>query len=101
MLVLLMPAEVRRSFINNDNLMFIIGQISYCICNFNINFSIGLEQRPNKRPVKFLKPFGSDIIDLVMWLRNFAWDLCPQALTNRSAHFGKALLHPTKTVLPF
>ena len=28
--------------------------------------------------LKFLKPFGDDIIDLVMWLRNFAWDLCPQ-----------------------
>lgn len=27
----------------------------------------------------FLKPFGDDIIDLVMWLREFAWDLCPQA----------------------
>jgi len=29
--------------------------------------------------LKFLKPFGDDIIDLVMWLRDFAWDLCPQA----------------------
>ncbi len=29
--------------------------------------------------LKFLKPFGDEIIDLVMWLRDFAWDLCPQA----------------------
>jgi hypothetical protein len=29
--------------------------------------------------LKFLKPLGDDIIDLVMWLRDFAWDLCPQA----------------------
>jgi hypothetical protein len=29
--------------------------------------------------LKFLKPFDDDIIDLVMWLRDFAWDLCPQA----------------------
>ena len=28
--------------------------------------------------LKFLKPFGEDIIDRVMWLRDFAWDLCPQ-----------------------
>lgn len=29
--------------------------------------------------LKFLKPFGNDIVDLVMWLRDFAWSLCPQA----------------------
>ena len=29
--------------------------------------------------LNFLKPFDDDIIDLVMWLRAFAWDLCPQA----------------------
>jgi hypothetical protein len=28
--------------------------------------------------LKFLKPFGEEIIDLVMWLRDFAWDLCPK-----------------------
>jgi hypothetical protein len=28
--------------------------------------------------LKFLKPFGNDIIDLVMWLREFAWELLPQ-----------------------
>lgn len=27
----------------------------------------------------FLKPFDDHIIDLVMWLRDFAWDLCPKA----------------------
>jgi len=29
--------------------------------------------------LKCLKPFGNEIIDLVMWLRDFGWDLCPQA----------------------
>ena len=29
--------------------------------------------------LKFLKPFSADIIDLAMWLRDFAWDLCPEA----------------------
>ena len=29
--------------------------------------------------IKFLKPFGKETIDLVMWLRDFAWDLCPDA----------------------
>src|SRR5438128_2731983 len=29
--------------------------------------------------LKFLKPFDDNIIDLVLWLRDFAWDLCPQA----------------------
>lgn len=27
----------------------------------------------------FLKPFGKETSDLVMWLREFAWDLCPDA----------------------
>lgn len=38
---------------------------------------MGKEQ--TKDLLKFLKPFGEDIIDLVMWVRDFAWDLCPQA----------------------
>lgn len=29
--------------------------------------------------LKFLKPFGNDITELVMWLRDFAWGLCPEA----------------------
>jgi hypothetical protein len=29
--------------------------------------------------IKFLKPFGGDIIDLVMWLRDFVWEQYPQA----------------------
>lgn len=29
--------------------------------------------------MKFLEPFGDDVTDLVMWLRDFAWDLCPKA----------------------
>jgi len=28
--------------------------------------------------LKFLKPFDDDITDLVMWLRDFIWDLYPQ-----------------------
>ena len=28
--------------------------------------------------LRFLKPFGDDITGLVMWLRDFAWGLCPQ-----------------------
>lgn len=28
--------------------------------------------------LKFLEPFGDDITALVMWLREFAWDLYPQ-----------------------
>jgi hypothetical protein len=38
---------------------------------------MGKEQ--TKDLLKFLKPFGDDITDLVMWLRDFAWDLCPKA----------------------
>jgi hypothetical protein len=29
--------------------------------------------------LRFLKPFGEDITERVMWLRDFAWDLCPEA----------------------
>jgi hypothetical protein len=29
--------------------------------------------------LKYLSPFSGETIELVMWLRNFAWDLCPQA----------------------
>ena len=29
--------------------------------------------------LEFLKPFTSEVTELVMWLRDFAWDLCPQA----------------------
>ncbi|MDQ2721465.1 MAG: hypothetical protein M3Z26_17140 [Bacteroidota bacterium] len=38
---------------------------------------MGKEQ--TKDLVKFLKTFDKEIIDVVMWLRDFAWDLCPQA----------------------
>jgi len=38
---------------------------------------MGREQ--TKDLLTFLKPFGEDITDLVMWVRDFAWDLCPQA----------------------
>lgn len=29
--------------------------------------------------ITFLRPFGSEIGDLVLWLREFVWDLYPQA----------------------
>ncbi|MEO8861999.1 MAG: hypothetical protein ABI358_11285 [Ginsengibacter sp.] len=38
---------------------------------------MGKEQ--TKDLVKFLKTFDKKIIDVHMWLRDFAWDLCPQA----------------------
>jgi len=28
--------------------------------------------------LKFIKPFGNDITELVLWLREFVWDLYPQ-----------------------
>ena len=36
---------------------------------------MGKEQ--TKQLLKFLKPFGDDITELAMWLREFAWELCP------------------------
>jgi hypothetical protein len=38
-----------------------------------------MSKEQTKDLLKFLKPFGDNIIELVMWLRDFAWDLCPQA----------------------
>ena len=38
-----------------------------------------MSKEQTKDLLKFLKPFGEDIKDLVMWLRDFAWDLCPKA----------------------
>jgi len=38
-----------------------------------------MSKEQKKELLVFLKPFGDDIIDLVMWLRDFAWDLCPKA----------------------
>ena len=32
-----------------------------------------------KELTKFLKPFDKEVIAEVMWLREYAWDLCPQA----------------------
>jgi len=29
--------------------------------------------------LKIIKPFDDNIIELILWLRDFAWDLCPQA----------------------
>jgi hypothetical protein len=38
-----------------------------------------MSKEHTKDLLQFLKPFGDEIIDLVMWLRDFAWDLCPMA----------------------
>ena len=38
-----------------------------------------MSKQQTKDLLLFLKPFSKDIVDLVMWLRAFAWDLCPQA----------------------
>ena len=37
-----------------------------------------MSKEHTKDLLKFLKPFGDDIIDLIMHLREFAWDLYPQ-----------------------
>ena len=37
---------------------------------------MGKEQ--TKDLLKFLEPFGKEITGLVMWLREFAWDLYPK-----------------------
>ena len=37
-----------------------------------------MSKEHTKDLLKFLKPFGDDIIELAMWLREFAWDLYPQ-----------------------
>jgi len=36
-----------------------------------------MSKEQTKDLLKFLKPFEADKVELVMWLRNFAWDLCP------------------------
>ncbi|MFL5764974.1 MAG: hypothetical protein ACJ77K_13605 [Bacteroidia bacterium] len=38
-----------------------------------------MSKEQTKDLLKFLKPFGKDVTDLVMWLRDFAWDVCPEA----------------------
>ena len=38
-----------------------------------------MSKEQTKDLLKFLKPFGDDITALVMWLRDFAWDVCPEA----------------------
>ena len=38
-----------------------------------------MSKEQTKDLTKFLKTFDKEIIDTVMWLRDFAWDLCPQA----------------------
>lgn len=38
-----------------------------------------MSKEQTKDLLKFLKPFDKDTISLVMWLREFAWDLYPQA----------------------
>jgi hypothetical protein len=38
-----------------------------------------LAREDTKDLLKFLKPFGAEVTDTVMWLRDFAWSLCPKA----------------------
>ena len=38
-----------------------------------------MSKEQTKDLLKFLEPFSKETIDLVMWLRDFAWDLCPKA----------------------
>ncbi len=38
-----------------------------------------MSKEQTKDLLKFLKPFDDDLIGTVMWLREFAWDLCPTA----------------------
>ena len=38
-----------------------------------------MSKEQTKDLLKFLKPFGNDITELVMWLRDFVWDQYPQA----------------------
>jgi len=38
-----------------------------------------MSKEQTKDLLKFLKPFPEETTDLVMWLRDFAWDLCPKA----------------------
>jgi len=36
-----------------------------------------MSNEQTKQLFKFLKPFDDDVTELAMWLREFAWDLCP------------------------
>ncbi len=38
-----------------------------------------MAKTPSKELVKFLKPFDKEVVDVVLWLCDFAWDLCPKA----------------------
>jgi len=37
-----------------------------------------MSKEQTKDLLKFLRPFSADIIETVLWLRNFVWDLYPQ-----------------------
>ena len=37
-----------------------------------------MSKKQTKDLLKFLKPFGNEITELVIWLREFVWDLYPQ-----------------------
>lgn len=38
-----------------------------------------MPKEQTKDLLQFLEPFGAETIELVMWLRDFGWGLCPQA----------------------
>jgi hypothetical protein len=37
-----------------------------------------MSKEQTKDLLKFIKPFDNDIVELVLWLREFVWDLYPQ-----------------------
>lgn len=37
-----------------------------------------MAKEDTKDLMRFLKPFGGDITELVLWLRSFVWDMYPQ-----------------------
>jgi hypothetical protein len=38
-----------------------------------------MSKEQTKELLQFLSPFSDEVIGLVMWLRKFAWNLCPEA----------------------
>ena len=39
---------------------------------------VTMSKDQTKDLLQFLEPFSEEMIDLVMWLREFAWDMYPQ-----------------------
>ncbi len=65
--------------------MFVFAQLIRLVLRNHIQqvvarqtLKLTMSKYQTKDLLKFLNPFGDDIISLVMWLREFAWDLYPQ-----------------------